>query len=1158
MAAAARPPLPAIRASDRRAVAARASIGEGGGRRRPGGEEPAVSVSSFEPGLIIHRASRVERLAEQLAATLEACPPAQPLAAQEIVVAHPGLGSWLLQRLARRRGADGSPGIAANLRFLLPGEWLLGLAERVLPAAAQPAAPWPREALRWRLVPLLTRSTEATLRRYLAGDCGGRLAFQLADQLAGLYARYQLYRPDWIAAAETGRETHWQARLWRELAAEIGAPHRAAATARLLPALAAGAFKSDAPLHLFGLNHLPPDGFGALQALAPHAAIHLYFADPCAAYWHDLYSERALARALSRGAGEHAETGHALLAALGRHGQGFNQALERIERLDDRRDPDDEAEPTGGPLLDRLQQSIRLLDEALLDGPASTADASLRLHACHTRLRELEVLRDALLDRLAADASLRPADIVVMAPDIGAYAALIPAVFGAAGQYQPGEPGQLPYRIADRRLGAEHPLLATFLQLLELPASRLERDQLLGLLAVPALARAFALGDGDRAALEAWLRRSRVQWGFDGPARQAAGAVDRPEHSWSWALDRMLLGLMVGADPAFDGWSGIQPVAPLDGPDADLLGRLRQLLRQLDSGRRAMAGLRPVSDWSRWLLGWVEGLFVADPADRPETAALATLKAAIGSLAQESERAGVDPELGWPAIAEALRGALDGPPLQPRFLEGGMTFCGMVPARVVPFRVVAILGLDEQAFPRPPAGPGLDLMAAAPRAGDRDSVDEDRYLFLECLMAARDALHLSWCGEGVADGHPRNPAAPLAELQALLARRLGTSDDPPWLLRHALQPFDARYFGARAGDPRWFSFAAAYAAATPGAEPGRRPAGLLDGQPLAASSAHDPLPEAPLALAELRRFLRSPLRHYSERRLRLRLDVLDEDDAAVESFAPKAGALDRLELQLLERALWRGEPIDPRAAPAWLAGAGLLPLGAPGEAAYRRAARLAAAAEQRTRDTFGPTLATACSQPLRLLLDQRAVLLGSVQPVLEVDGVCVLPAWRFGDGVGGRQLLPLFLDWAALCLSLPAERPPPQARLLVVGLRKGRLQVDWSSQAAAWSEGAPAAVRARADTGLRYLLAAYRAGSELPWPLLPYTSWAYADSADARREQAARQAWAGGNGGERSYCPPYPRFLFGADGPFAGEALQANFAATALELAALLAPEPAP
>ena len=130
--------------------------------------------------------------------------------------------------------------------------------------------------------------------------------------------------------------------------------------------------------------------------------------------------------------------------------------------------------------------------------PAAVADASLRIHACHTRQRELEVLRDALLDAIDKR-GVRPGDIAVMAPDIQAYLPLIPAVFG-----EPGDARErlLPYHLADVPVARSHPLFAVFRNpLLGLGASRITAPEVVDLLGVAEV----------RAAL-GWMRAMRKPW----------------------------------------------------------------------------------------------------------------------------------------------------------------------------------------------------------------------------------------------------------------------------------------------------------------------------------------------------------------------------------------------------------------------------------------------------------------------------------------------------------------------------------------------------------------------------------------------------------------------------------------------------------------------
>jgi exodeoxyribonuclease V gamma subunit len=200
-------------------------------------------------GLIVHRGSRTERLADALAQLLEAQRPVNPLARQTVVVAHPGLQRWLLGRFAQRSGPHGGHGIAANYEMILPWQWFERTARRVLGDEALIGGAYRHEVLRWRLLMALPALKASEVTAYLAGDDAARRGFQLAEHLAGLYTQYLIYRPDWILEWEQQHNRDWQAALWRQLQTSINRPHRAQRSAALLDALRAGHDPvDDAPL----------------------------------------------------------------------------------------------------------------------------------------------------------------------------------------------------------------------------------------------------------------------------------------------------------------------------------------------------------------------------------------------------------------------------------------------------------------------------------------------------------------------------------------------------------------------------------------------------------------------------------------------------------------------------------------------------------------------------------------------------------------------------------------------------------------------------------------------------------------------------------------------------------------------------------------------
>ena len=1096
-------------------------------------------------GLIVHRGSRTERLADELAQQLEAQRPANPLAKQTVVVAHPGLQRWLLGRFAQRSGAQGGHGIAANYEMILPWEWFEHTARRVLGDEALVGGAYRHELLRWRLLMALPGLGAADVDAYLAGDDAARRSFQLAEHLAGLYTQYLIYRPDWILDWEQHPGQHggnWQAILWHRLQASIHRPHRAQRSAALLDALRIESPAETVPLHVFGVSHLPPDVLQALQATALHSPVHLYFPDPCREHWVYLRKQRFLLSHADDPQALYCEVGHPLLVALGRIAQDFCLTLDECDAIDER-DPLDDAEPLPGEtsLLAQLQSSIRCLQpelvgatirERLADGADADvslstlrSDPSLRVHACHTRLRELEALKNSLLRCLADDPTLQHRDIVVMAPDIGAYAPYLAAVFGEPAQYR-SDPLHIPWHLADVGLSRAHPLMSAFAQVLDLAESRFTVSEVLDFLDVPAVARRFGIDAGGRNALERWLRRARVAWGLDAAMKAEVGAAATDANSWQFGFDRMYAGLIVGQDAGselLDGQllDGILPLDGVSGSAVEALGQFDRLLGELRRARCEFAGARPLAAWSQWLLELIDALFLADLRDTTENNALDALHRLAAGLGSQAAEVGIQTALPWSVVREAVRGALDAVPERQAFLLGGVTFCGLVPQRSIPFRVVCLLGMNEGQFPRPGNDAGLNKILSQPRRGDRDTRSEDRYLFLEAMMSARDVLHISFVGEGVRDGKPRNPAAPLAELLQFLDEQHTIADnehaDRPWYIRHPLQPFDARYYerdahGQPRHDPRLFSYDPAFLAA-PSAADVPRFLGETISTPKATATGE-------ITLGALRRYWRDPAKDALLRGHGISLQALD--GIGWPDREPLETGLDRIERvdhRLLLETLAAGRSELPAEPPAWLARSGMLAGGAIGAQTYAQLRD----ALQGLLDNAQPLFAGGAAQPLAQAIDldlgDGLRLTGVVDRVFRgADGGLLLFDAQPGRAAGLKEMLAFYIDWAAL-------------RLSHADAVHGDYLEPTSGNGKARSSGLLDPIRAQDAAqlrhGLRRLIDAYRSAEQQPLLFFPRTAQAYATSEPEARLGKAAAAWAGDdfNGGERDYAPGYAALL---------------------------------
>jgi exodeoxyribonuclease V gamma subunit len=413
-------------------------------------------------------------------------------------------------------------------------------------------------------------------------------------------------------------------------------------------------------------------------------------------------------------------------------------------------------------------------------------------------------------------------------------------------------------------------------------------------------------------------------------------------------------------------------------------------------------------------------------------------------------------------------------------------------------------------------------------------------------MAARTALHLSYIAEDAAQGGVRNPAAPLAELLAFLddAHGLaGGESSRPWYVRHALQPFAAVYFeqAAAAGppDPALRSFAVAYAqtrgagAAAPGPAPLLPPAATLAPPPDADGN----------SLAQLRAFLRRPAQATARQMLGVALPDADDAADADEPLTPHSEPRRRVPAQLLDHALARGQTGLPTQAPDWLARSGLLPAGAIGALAWRDLRAGVAAALELLHGhpcAQAPEVDVDCS----VRLDDGYVLGGSVTARRDADGRYWLLRVETRKTLDFSVRLPLWLDRAALALSLPAAQ---LGGCMLLHLHGGCAEIDAlaanaSSDATLLRAGIAQLCALRSD-----VLRARR------W-YFPATAWAVAEAPADARYARARGAWSGSQAGvgERDHAPGYAALLTrGRDWIDEPQAWR-DFVAQALALAALL------
>ncbi len=871
--------------------------------------------------LEVHHSNRLEVLVAVLA-EVTAAPLADPFRRELIVVQNPGMARWINQQLAERAG------ISACLDYPLPAGFFWQVLKAWLPDAPDLEL-FAKDALVWRILRLLPErlgeSAFAPLRRYLEADASDLRLYQLARRIADLFDQYLVLRPEMMLDWEAGRDEQWQAQLWRALCAEGDHAHRA----RLLTDLEqAMADRKPAPgalperVSLFGLTALAPVYVRLLDRLSRFLPVHLYYLTPSREYWSDLVDERGQARrrARARRAGLPDPTGlldvgNPLLASLGHAGQVFLDQLLELGGADH----DRFETPDGASLLHQLQRDILDLADARAEysprrfGPD---DISVQVHSVHSPLREVQVLHDRLLHLFEHLEGLEPRDLVVMAPDIDVYAPYVDAVFGAAAADR-----RIPWSIADRRVGAEQPVLEALKLLLLLPRSRFEASEVLSLLEVPAVRRRFGLDEEGVERIRTWVRESGVRWGEDAAMSVGLGLPVEQANTWAFGLDRLFLGYALPPDPDADPYGEVLPYVDVEGGEVAYLGVLQSFLEVLGAWRKRLTVARTPDQWRAALNELLAAFFVPDEDEEP---VLQGVRDRLDTLVALAQRTGFQDALSPDVMRALLEGVFEDTRGAHRFLTGRVSFCNMVPMRSIPFRVVCLIGMNGEDFPRSQRPPSFDLMAQAPRRGDRSRRRDDRYLFLEALLSARDVLYLSYVGNDVRDNSIKVPSVVVSELLDYLHQGCvcanGQAPEQRLLVRHPLQPFSRRYFDA--SDGRLFSYSRTWADAAR-TQPGTELPAFADGE---LGPPDDSL--RVLDIEELVRFLCNPSKYFLTQRLGLRLPDEEEVPEDLEPFDAQGLERYRLRQSLLRQRLIGRVEAEILAR---LRGEGVLPHGAAGE-----------------------------------------------------------------------------------------------------------------------------------------------------------------------------------------------------------------------------------
>ncbi len=716
--------------------------------------------------LHLNVSNSLKDLADQLAKALkEHC--GNVFQKQYLVTQTDGMNNWLTIQLA------GQLGINANCRFLKPNDivnqlyyWLGGDSKEVLGA----------DHLLWLIYNLLEDQAFAQrfkiISGYYHGDDVKRIA--LAGKVADLFDQYQVYRPEMVdewngAAIDKISNDDWQKYIWIKVKEKTGrALTDKTSVIRYIiqqlddPAQQKKLYSRIPQIHIFGVSIITQLHIHLFNELSKYISVNFYLLNPAPlVYWLDDKTEKQIARlvqlqkAQGKPAGRIEGTGNTLLISWGKVIQETFGLLFENEAFLNVYNDSGVVGPEAGTddtLLRKIQQDIFYNHDAQSRNPLEVEDikdGSLTMNACYTPVREVEVLYNYLVHLVDQKKErLSPRDIVVMVSGIDAYAPYIKAIFNTAIY-------KFPFTIADESVHSGDSLFTAIESVLSVSADSFKAEEVMQLLDSRYIRERFDITD--TAMVRKVVSMANIRFGMEGGSEDDTVLV-----SWNTGLQRIMYGIcMSGATEYHVEGDSIYPLDVAEGADALELIRFNHFIEVLKWYVKDRANKRTLAQWGRYIQQLTDNLiFQPDVNEADED--YQRLLQYIENLNVLTET--YDEPVTYEVFKHSFLDITGAETRSGSFAVGGITFCSLIPMRSIPFKVVALMGMDFDKFPRRETPLSFNLMEQKRRKGDRNVKDNDKHLFLETILSAQEYLYISFIGRNAKDNSIHPPSALVDEL----------------------------------------------------------------------------------------------------------------------------------------------------------------------------------------------------------------------------------------------------------------------------------------------------------------------------------------------------------------------------------------------------------
>ena len=826
-----------------------------------------------------------EKLAENLLERDNNSDDVNPFQKQTIIVQTEGMQKWLSLKISKNNSVFGNfDFIGVNDYFKKIYYLLLDLDDSTISGSNlfqnRINGLYRKESLKWIIFDIFKDNLSSDndlidLKKYLfdvdinskkgnteEGKTDFQKMFQLSNRLADLYDQYLIHRWELIGnwskdklyfsdskySKNLSKLEKWQKKIWLYIKQILGdlEPDKIEIRNFIIKNLKS---KLNNPLlrdkisdtigtytPLFGFSIIPEYYLEIFNLLSDIIEIPFYLMNPSNSFWYDIEKQDSIIKKELQFLREqntdpellHLYIGNPLLAEMGKTGKDFINLLFNIDGVDSYKNESyDKFEKSDLTILEIIKKDILELNDGKNNDNTKSfyknSDQSIKVVSTSSNLREIEILRDYLLDIFSNNNKnkniVAATDILVLAPDIEEYASFIELLFSSSKIQNSGKNQYIPFSISSKSFSSSNIAAAVFLNILHVSNGKALSSEIFSIIDSIPVRNKFSLKNEDLDTIKGWIDKVGIRWGLNKEHRGKVDNIQYEENSWKQGLDKLMAGysLFEEKDNSF---SDIIPFTPMNSENSELLGKFIEITEIIFDiiAQHSTFQKRSISKWAEYFEKFCDQLF-SDGFDDESYSGVDKLKQMIAglnrlftisneniepnNLKKENNISKIEKikesKIEFSIISKEIINQLStNQNKDEKFMHRGITFSNLVPMRSIPFKVVCIIGMNQDKYPRVNKNSDIDLISLDPKIGDRTVRDNDLYLFLDTLLSAQENLYISYIGKSIVDNSERLPSQPVSSLLDYIENNFKMEDSNESVkskvfTEHPLQPFSIKY-----------------------------------------------------------------------------------------------------------------------------------------------------------------------------------------------------------------------------------------------------------------------------------------------------------------------------------------------------------------------------